>query len=105
MNVQSLDGAWQLKQLGTEEWLPAQVPGGVHLDLMAADRIPDPFIADNELRVQWVAESDWEFRRTFRVEDGEGEPQPASSATADPAQTHSGFGARWYSRASTRWPT
>ncbi len=68
MNVQSLDGAWQLKQLGTEEWLPAQVPGGVHLDLMAAGRIPDPFVADNELRVAWVADSDWEYRRTFRVE-------------------------------------
>jgi beta-mannosidase len=68
---QSLDGAWQLKQLGTEEWLPAQVPGGVHLDLMAAGRIPDPFIADNELRVMWVAESDWEYRRIFRFDPGE----------------------------------
>lgn len=56
MFVQSLDGAWQLKQLGTDEWLAAQVPGGVHLDLMTAGRIPDPFVADNELRVQWVAE-------------------------------------------------
>ena len=67
--VQSLDGVWQLKQLGTDEWLNAQVPGGVHLDLMAANKIPDPFIADNELRVQWVAESDWEFRRTFHVDE------------------------------------
>jgi beta-mannosidase len=67
--VQSLDGVWQLKQLGTEDWLPAQVPGGVHPDLLAAGRIPDPFIADNELRVQWVAESEWEYRRTFALDE------------------------------------
>jgi beta-mannosidase len=31
------------------------------------DKIPDPFVGDNELRVMWVAESDWEYRRTFSV--------------------------------------
>ncbi len=25
-------------------------------------------MADNEKRVQWVAESDWEYRRTFAVD-------------------------------------
>jgi beta-mannosidase len=64
---QSLTGAWQFRQAGAQEWLPAQVPGGVHTDLLAAGRIPDPFVADNEKRVQWVAESDWEYRRTFGV--------------------------------------
>ncbi len=64
---QSLTGAWQFRQAGAQEWLPAQVPGGVHTDLLAAGRIPDPFVADNEKRVQWVAESDWEYRRTFDV--------------------------------------
>ena len=51
-----------------EEWLPGVVPGGVHLDLLAAGRIEDPFLGDEELRVQWVAESDWEYRREFAVE-------------------------------------
>ena len=68
MARQSLNGAWQLRQAGSNEWLPAQVPGGVHTDLMAASRIADPFVGDEELRVQWVAEADWEYRRTFRVE-------------------------------------
>jgi len=53
--------------VGTEEWFAARVPGGVHTDLLAAGRIPDPFVADNEKRVQWVAESDWEYRRFFGV--------------------------------------
>jgi len=61
----SLCGDWQFRQAGTDEWLPARVPGGVHTDLMAAGRIPDPFVADNEQYVQWVAQSDWEYRYMF----------------------------------------
>jgi beta-mannosidase len=62
MRIQSLARVWEFRQAGTEEWLPASVPGGVHTDLMALGHIPDPFAADNEKRVQWVAESDWIYR-------------------------------------------
>jgi beta-mannosidase len=65
MHIQSLTGIWQFRQAGMEEWLPARVPGCVHTDLLAAGRIPDPFVADNEKRVQWVAESDWEYQHSF----------------------------------------
>ncbi len=58
-------GTWEFRQLGTEEWLNASVPGGVHTDLLALGHIPDPFVADNEKRVQWVAESDWIYRHHF----------------------------------------
>jgi beta-mannosidase len=65
MKIQSLTGAWEFRQAGAEEWLPACVPGGVHTDLLALGRIPDPFVGDNEKRVQWVAKSDWEYRYQF----------------------------------------
>ncbi len=65
MLQQSLNGNWQFHQCGVDEWLPGTVPGGVHTDLMALGRIPDPFVADNELKVMWVAETDWEYRRIF----------------------------------------
>jgi beta-mannosidase len=68
MQIQSLAGSWKFRQAGTPEWLPAVVPGGVHTDLLAAGRIPDPFVADNERRVAWVAETDWEYCRTFAVD-------------------------------------
>jgi beta-mannosidase len=68
MKNQSLAGAWEFCQAGTADWFPATVPGGVHTDLLAAGRIPDPFVGDNEKRVQWVAESDWAYRRAFTVE-------------------------------------
>jgi beta-mannosidase len=70
MQIQSLSGTWQFRDTQTDQWLPATVPGSVHTDLLALDRIPDPFVADNELHVQWVAERDWEYRLLF-------EPTPA----------------------------
>ncbi|MFO7632645.1 MAG: glycoside hydrolase family 2 protein [Caldilinea sp.] len=65
MNIQSLAGQWQFRQAGVEEWLSATVPGSVHTDLLALGRIPDPFVADNEKKVAWVAEQDWEYRCVF----------------------------------------
>lgn len=70
MNQQSLSGAWQIRQVGAAEWLPATVPGGVHTDLMAIGRLVDPFEGDNEQRVMWVADQDWEYRRLFRTDSG-----------------------------------
>ena len=65
MLIQSLTGKWQFQQAGSKEWLPATVPGGVHTDLMENGKIPDPFVGDNEKKVQWVVEADWSYRRTF----------------------------------------
>jgi len=65
MHIQTLTTEWQFRQADSDEWLLAQVPGGVHTDLLAAESIPDPFVADNEKHVRWVAESDWEYRRAF----------------------------------------
>ena len=69
MKIQSLAGIWEFHQIGAQEWLPANVPGSVHTDLMASGRIPDPFAADNEKRVLWVAESDWTYRTSFACTD------------------------------------
>jgi len=67
MHHQSLSGQWTFRQHNTNEWMPATVPGGVHTDLLALGKIPDPFVADNEKQVQWIADTDWEYRTTFKV--------------------------------------
>ena len=67
MYHQNLSGQWKFHQLGEKEWLPATVPGGVHTDLLALGKIPDPFVADNEKKVQWIGETDWEYRYEFKV--------------------------------------
>ena len=51
----------------SDGWLPASVPGTVYQDLIAAGRIPDPFIGRNEEQVQWVAEKAWCYRTGFDV--------------------------------------
>lgn len=66
--VQSLDGQWQLCQAGRNDVCEATVPGCVHLDLMNAGEIGDPFWADNEYRVAWVHESDWAYTLGFDVD-------------------------------------
>ncbi|MFI7382865.1 glycoside hydrolase family 2 protein [Streptomyces sp. NPDC049813] len=56
-----LSAGWSLEHDGTR--LPAQVPGCVHTDLLAADRIPDPFIGQNEREIAWVGRRAWTYTR------------------------------------------
>ncbi|GAA4601149.1 beta-mannosidase [Actinoplanes octamycinicus] len=60
-SVQDLAGSWELR--GADLTVPATVPGCVHTDLLAAGRIPDPFLDDNEKAVAWVGRADWSYRR------------------------------------------
>jgi beta-mannosidase len=65
-----LDHGWQFRQAGGSSeggWLPATVPGDVHLDLMANKRIPDPFFRDNEAKLQWIEQAGWEYQLDFDV--------------------------------------
>ncbi len=64
-----LGGVWAVRRAGAEETFPAQVPGCIHTDLLAAGAIEDPFYRDNEARVQWVSEATWVYTRTFDVSD------------------------------------
>ncbi len=45
------------------EWLTAQVPGDVRVDLMRAGRIPDPFFGMDNEASQWVDSFDWWYIR------------------------------------------
>ncbi len=67
MKSLSLSGAWKFRQANTSDWLPGQVPGGVHSDLLTAGKIPDPFVGDNEGQVQWIGRTDWEYQRSFEA--------------------------------------
>ncbi len=46
-------------------WLPATVPGQVHLDLMAAEVIPDPFFGLNYEQCLWVEQKEWWYRTSL----------------------------------------
>ena len=49
------------------QWHPAVVPGCVHLDLLRNKLIPDPFYRDNEAKLQWIENADWEYRTTVQA--------------------------------------
>ncbi len=51
------------------EWLPAVVPGDVHLDLLRNKRIEDPFYRDNESKLQWIEKAGWEYRTSIDASD------------------------------------
>ena len=66
--VYSLDKGWTFKQADeqTSKFLPvAQFPTNIHLDLIANNIIPDPFIGKNENVVQWVGEKTWVYKTSF----------------------------------------
>lgn len=72
----SLDSGWEFRQVPVATpiadampsvWRPALVPGDVHLDLIANKLIPDPFYRDNEPKLQWIENADWEYRKTLQV--------------------------------------
>jgi beta-mannosidase len=56
-----------LSEGGEKNWIPATVPGHVHLDLVKAGVIGDPFYRMQERGCQWVDEADWTYRTTFTV--------------------------------------
>ena len=74
-----LHEGWTVRAVGgaipdgwTGQPIPATVPGCVHLDLMAAGLIPDPYLGQNESAVAWVGTVDWRYE-CMVAWDGSGE--------------------------------
>jgi len=70
--VLALDHGWEFRQITEAQeaesgWMPATVPGDVHLDLLANKKIADPFVRDNEAKLQWIEKESWEYRLNFDV--------------------------------------
>ena len=59
---------WSFKAVDDSIWLPATVPGYVHLDLLNNNLIEDPYYRLNEHNQQWIDKKDWEYRTTFNVD-------------------------------------
>lgn len=71
MKQLSLNGPWTLDIPGSAFMaVPAEVPGSVYHDLLAAGRIPDPFYRDNETEALKLMEYDFHYSRAFQA-DGE----------------------------------
>ena len=62
-----LCGGWQFCESGSNKWLPAEVPGTIHSDLLRHKLLPDPFFGTNEKLIQWVENRDWQYKTTFII--------------------------------------
>ena len=49
--------------------LEVNIPGDIYMHLTDANLIDDPFYADNELRLAWIAECDWEYTTDVDIEN------------------------------------
>jgi beta-mannosidase len=106
MHSISLDGTWSVRpetyaltgEAGlthviqqADGWLPAQVPGEIHLDLIRAGQMPEPSVGTNMPECRWPETKAWWYRTTFTVDAFWPErqtgvrrldPTPRSSSTA-----------------------
>ncbi|MBK7690647.1 MAG: hypothetical protein IPJ31_05855 [Bacteroidetes bacterium] len=58
---------WQFKNRQKTIWYPATVPGTIHTDLLANHLIADPFYGDNENKLQWIGQTEWEYQTRFDI--------------------------------------
>ena len=66
-----LDSKWEFQSEKGEPFMPASVPGTVHLDLLENGKIDDPFFRLNEHELQWIDKLDWNYRTTFNINDSQ----------------------------------
>jgi len=64
-----LSSGWQMREVSTEKWMQAVVPGCVHSDLLRNNVIPDPYYRTNEKNLQWIDKKDWEYKTSFTISD------------------------------------
>ena len=60
--------AWTVLSANRSVAIAASVPGQVHLDLMSAGLIGDPYADNATLAQQWVRDEAWTFERDFAVD-------------------------------------
>ncbi|MGL1920644.1 MAG: glycoside hydrolase family 2 protein [Hyphomicrobiales bacterium] len=82
IKIQTLNDGWQLAcstpKTDTSKgrpplptYIPAAIPSNVHLDLLAAHILADPYIDLNEVRQDWVGWQDWTYELKFNHSSGE----------------------------------
>ncbi|MEK6645591.1 MAG: sugar-binding domain-containing protein [Candidatus Firestonebacteria bacterium] len=64
-----LNGMWQFSLAEKNNWNIAKVPGCVQMDLMALEKLPDPFYRMNERQFIDIEPCEWDYKKEFVVAD------------------------------------
>lgn len=65
--VVKLHENWTVSSAHGNQSYKATVPGNIFSDLIDNDVIEDPFVGENEHKVQWVSDSVWVYNSTFTL--------------------------------------
>ncbi|MEJ1154643.1 glycoside hydrolase family 2 protein [Microbacterium marmarense] len=57
-------------EVGTQR-VAAAVPGVIHLDLLSAGLIPDPYVDENESKLSWIGLVDWTYETVLDITPNE----------------------------------
>ncbi|MEL1247306.1 beta-mannosidase [Flavobacterium helocola] len=81
----SISAQTSYRNLSSENWIfnkqneakkhKATIPGTVHTDLFQNQLIPDPFFGNNEKKLQWIENENWEYETHFTLSKSELENQ------------------------------
>lgn len=70
--VEKFENNWIISQVSKNEEeqkrFPAKVPGNVQLDLIRANIIPDPFIAQNNEQSKWIPKVEWDYDNELQLD-------------------------------------
>lgn len=69
MIEKSLNKYWKMRQVGTDKWLKATVPGSVYNDLIENKLMDNPYYRDNELKALKLMDYDYEYLKVFDVDE------------------------------------
>lgn len=64
-----ISGNWRLFNPKTSNYMPAKVPGVVHLDLLKNGKIANPYSGNQEEKLAWIEKQAWEYHLNFNVDD------------------------------------
>ncbi|KAL2069075.1 hypothetical protein VTL71DRAFT_15413 [Oculimacula yallundae] len=68
-SVISLDGnSWTLENASKNISVPGTVPGSIHMDLLAAEFIGDPYYGHNEVNLRWIIGDVWKYSRPISLD-------------------------------------
>ena len=55
--------------MGVTDWIDAEVPGSIHMDLLNAGLIEDPYFEKNSLMCEWVPNRWWVYTTAFTIDE------------------------------------
>lgn len=68
MQTLQLNGLWEMKREGDNEWLSTSIPGTMYSTYLLNGKIEDPLVGENDKKLTCLSDFDYVFCREFHVD-------------------------------------